>query len=161
MVPVLELVRGIRNACSLPVIAAGGIMNGVDIVRVMRAGASAAALGTAFLVCPESGAPEAHKRAILGARENTTAITRAFSGRPARGISNAFMGRLAGREEIVLPYPLQNILTRTMRGAAAKRGESGYMSLWAGVGLTRARALPAAELVRRLVDEMNGDGNVE
>lgn len=130
-------------------------MDGRDIRHAMSVGASAASLGTAFLTCPECGAPEAHKRAILDARNDTTVLTRAFSGRPARGIPNAFMAKLAGKENIILPYPLQNMLTRAMRTAAAGRGDSGFLSLWAGTGVARARAMPAAALVARLVNEMN------
>ena len=155
MIPTFDLVREIRSGVSLPVIASGGIMDGRDLASVLRLGASAAALGTAFLTCPESGAPEAHKQAILAARKDTTVITRAFSGRPARGLTNNFIAKLAGREEIILSYPRQNILTRAMRTAAAKIGDSGFLSLWAGRGVARARAIPAAELVKKLVDEMN------
>jgi len=154
MVPTLDLVQGIRAAVSLPVIASGGIMDGRDLANALRMGASAAALGTAFLTCPESGAPEAHKRAILDARKDTTVITRAFSGRPARGLANTFIAKLAGKEDIILSFPRQNILTRAMRTAAGKLGESGFLSLWAGTGVARARALPAAELVKRLMDEV-------
>src|SRR5207248_2557686 len=113
---------------------------------MMAAGASAVQLGTAFLVSPESGAPEAHKRAILAAKSDTTVITRAFSGRPARGLTNAFIDAVAGKEEAILPYPMQNALTRAMRTAAAKLGAAGYLSLWAGQGAARARAVPAGEL---------------
>jgi nitronate monooxygenase len=155
MIPTLDLVRGIHAAVRVPLIASGGLMDGRDIRHAMKGGASAASLGTAFLTCPESGAPEAHKRAILDARKDTTVITRAFSGRPARGLPNAFIAKLAGKENMILPYPLQNILTRAMRTAAASRGESGFLSLWAGTGVARARAMPAATLVRRLVKEMD------
>ena len=155
MIPTHDLVRGIRSSVPLPVIASGGIMDGRDLSRVLQLGASAAALGTAFLVCPESGASEAHKQAILAARKDTTVITRAFSGRPARGLANTFIQKLAGKEDIILSYPRQNILTRAMRTAAAKLGQSGFLSLWAGRGVARARALPAGELVRRLLEEMN------
>ena len=158
MVPTLGLVRAILGGVSVPVIASGGIMDGRDVAAAMGLGASAAQLGTAFLTCPESGAPEAHKQTILAARKDTTVITRAFSGRPARGLANTFIARLEGKEAMILPYPLQNTLTRAMRTAAGKRGESGFLSLWAGRGVTRARVLPAGELVRRLVDEMNEVG---
>jgi nitronate monooxygenase len=117
----------------------------------LNAGAAAAALGTAFLVCPESAAPEVHKRAILSQTSDTTAVTRAFSGRPARGLKNSFIAKLDDRENAILPYPLQNALTRAMRTAAAKQGLADYLSLWAGQGLARARAMPAGELVSRLV----------
>ena len=154
MAPTRDLVSGIRNAADKPIIAAGGLMDGRDIAYAIGLGAAAAQLGTAFLVCPESGAAAAHKRAILAATADTTVITRAFSGRPARGLANTFIARLAGRENCILPYPLQNALTRAMRTAAAQRGDAGFLSLWAGQGVARARALPAADLVRRLVEEM-------
>ncbi len=160
MVPTLALVQAIRSAVSVPVIASGGLMDGRDIAQVFACGASAAQLGTAFLTCPESGTPEAYRRAILSARSDTTVITRAFSGRPARGLRNAFIDRLEGKEECFLPYPLQNALTRPMRTAAAKRGEADFLSLWAGQGVARARLLPAAELVKQLVAEIGEAGTV-
>ena len=136
-------------------------MDGRDIHKALELGASAAALGTAFLASPECGAPQAHKQAVLAARSNTTVITRAFSGRPSRGLKNAFIARLANREDIILPYPLQNILTRAMRSAAASRGISDFLSLWAGTGVARARSLPAAALVNQLVDEINACENAK
>jgi nitronate monooxygenase len=92
---------------------------------------------------------------MLAARTDTTVITRVFSGRPARGLFSTFIARLAGREEIILPFPMQNALTRPMRNAAARQSGAGFLSLFAGQGVTRARAMPAAELVARLVAEMN------
>jgi nitronate monooxygenase len=154
MVPTLDLVRGITNAVQAPVIATGGMMDGRDVTAAMRLGASAAALGTAFLACPESGASEAYKQAILAAHKGITVVTRAFSGRPARGLPNAFIEKLAGRENAILPYPLQNALTRAMRIAAGKQGRPEFLSLWAGTGVARARTLPAGELVQRLLAEM-------
>jgi len=150
MVPTLDLVRATVSAVELPVIATGGLMEGPDIVAALNAGAAAAQLGTAFLACPESGASESYKRAILAAKEDTTVVTRAFSGRPARGLRNAFVANLDGRE-IILPYPLQNALTRSMRTAAAQQGLTDYVSLWAGQGVARACAMPAGELVARLL----------
>lgn len=155
LVPTRDLVPAIRAAVSSPVIASGGLMDGRDIRAALNLGASAVALGTAFLVSPESGAPAIHKQAILAAKSNTTSITRAFSGRPARGLTNAFMEKLAGREDIILPYPLQNILTRAMRIASASRGDAGFLSLWAGTGVARSRQLPAADLVRQLLAEID------
>jgi nitronate monooxygenase len=154
MVPTSYLVRGIRGVLDLPVIASGGLMDGIDVSRAMREGAAAAQLGTAFLTCPEAGTPAIHRQAILAARRDTTMITRAFSGRPARGLTNDFMATLARQEEIILPFPLQNDLTRAMRAAAAKQGKAGLVSLWAGRGVARARAMPAAELVDCLIAEM-------
>lgn len=155
MISTMELVQGLCAAVSLPVIASGGLMDGRDIANFLARGTDAAQLGTAFLTCPEAGTSDSYKRAMLAARTDTTVITRAFSGRPARGLANAFTARLTGKEEIILPFPLQNALTRPMRNAAAKQGESAFQSLFCGQGVTRARALPAAELVNRLVAEMN------
>ena len=147
MVPALTLTRQIRSAVRTPVIAAGGLMDGSDIRSALDAGASAVALGTAFLACPESGASDAHKRAIVNADRDTTVVTRTFSGRPARGLRNDFIARLEGQESAILPYPLQNALTRSMRTAAANQGAAGFLSLWAGTGVARARAMPAGDLV--------------
>jgi nitronate monooxygenase len=150
MVPTLDLVRATVSAVSLPVIATGGLMDGHDVVSAIKSGAAAAQLGTAFLPCPESGASDAYKRAILGANEDTTVVTRAFSGRPARGLRNTFMASVDGRE-LILPYPLQNTLTRSMRTAAAQQGLPDYLSLWAGQGVARACAMPAGDLVASLL----------
>jgi nitronate monooxygenase len=154
LVPTLDLVRGMVEAVDVPVIASGGIMDGREIAAALSAGAVAAQLGTAFLACPESGASEAYKRAILEARADTTVITRVFSGRPARGLKNDFIARLEGREDAVLPYPLQNALTRQMRTAAAQQGDARFLSLWAGTGVARARSMAAADLVRCLAAEL-------
>jgi len=155
MIPTLELVQGILGAVSVPVVASGGIMDGRGIAAALACGASGAQLGTAFLTCPESGATETHKRAILAARKDTTVVTRAFSGRPARALANAFIASVEGKEDTILPFPLQNALTRAMRTAAAKRGDREFLSLWAGRGVAQARVMAAGELVRRLVEEMS------
>jgi nitronate monooxygenase len=155
MFPTLDLVSAtVKATPHVPVIATGGIMDGHDVIAALNAGASAAQLGTAFLACPESGASETYKRAILAAKEDTTVVTRAFSGRPARGLKNAFIDSVEHGPDIILPYPLQNSLTRPMRSAAAQQGIPDYLSLWAGQGVARVRALPAADLVARLLDEM-------
>ena len=152
MVPTLDLVEQIVQAVSIPVIASGGLMDGRDIAAALARGAVAAQLGTAFLACPESGASEAYKEAVLNAKSDTTAITRAYSGRAARGIRNVFMQIVP--EEAILAFPQQNSLTRPMRAAAAMQGEAGFLSLWAGTGVARARAMPAGESVAALVAEM-------
>jgi nitronate monooxygenase len=146
-------VREICAHVSLPVIASGGLMDGRDIAATMKLGAAAAQLGTAFLPCPESGAPAAYKRALLGARRDTTVITRAFSGRPARGLTNTFIAMVEGKQEGILPFRQQNDLTRPMRNAAGQQGVAKFISLWAGQGVARSRELPAADLVKMLIDE--------
>jgi len=155
MTPTLDLVRAAAAAVKIPVIATGGLMDGRDIQAALNAGASAASLGTAFLASPESGASEVHKRAILAAKEDTTVVTRAFSGRPARGLKNDFISRIHAQPQSILPYPLQNALTRSMRTAAAQQELPDYLSLWAGQGVGRAVAMPAGDLVARLLEEMS------
>jgi len=154
MLPTLELTAGIAAATGVPAVASGGLMDGRDVAAALAAGAQAAQLGTAFVPCPESGAAECYKQAILAAVDDRTVITRAFSGRHARGIENDFIRRMRTHAGDILSFPAQNTLTRPMRAAAGKRGEAGYLSLWAGTGAARARRLPAAELVRVLVDEL-------
>lgn len=154
MVPTIELVTAICRAVSIPVIASGGLMDGHDIAKARAAGATAVQLGTIFLPCPEAGTSEPHRRALLSAREDTTVITRAFSGRAARGLRNAFIEKLEGKEDSILPFPVQNSLTRPMRTAAAKAGNPDFLSLWAGRGVARSHALPAAELIKQLAAEL-------
>jgi nitronate monooxygenase len=156
MVPLAALVRGICAITALPVIASGGLMDGRDIAAVLKLGAAAVQLGTAFLPCPESGAPAPYKHALLAATKDTTVITRAYSGRPARGLTNRFIAMVSGKEEFILPFRQQNDLTRPMRNAAGQKGMPDYISLWAGQGVTRSRQMPAATLVETLLAEMSG-----
>src|SRR3989442_1179056 len=126
-----------------------------QFAAALALGASAVQMGTAFLTCDEAGIPQAYKDAILSAHENATRVTRAFSGRPARGIANRFMTEMeaSGRGDNILPFPLQNTLTRPLRTAAAQQGRAEYLSLWAGQGLRLARRQSASELVARLERE--------
>lgn len=153
MIPLATLVREIRASVALPVVASGGIMDGRDVAAATKLGAAAVQLGTAFLPCPESGAPPAYKRALLDARNDATVITRAYSGRPARGLTNKFIAMVAGKEHAILPFRQQNDLTRPMRNAAGQQGIADFISLWAGRGVARSRAMPAANLVETLVEE--------
>ena len=155
MIGTISLVPQIVDAVRVPVIASGGIMDGRGIAAALALGASAVQLGTAFLTCNESGVPEAYREAILHALEDGTRITRAFSGRPARGIVNRFMTEVEAGDggASILPFPLQNALTRPLRTAAAKGGRAEFLSLWAGQGVRLARRQSASELVARLVKE--------
>jgi nitronate monooxygenase len=149
----LALVPQIVDAVSVPVIASGGIMDGRGIAAALALGAGAVQLGTAFLTCDEAGVAEVYKSAILDAGENATRVTRAFSGRPARGIVNRFMTEVDADGGAIPAFPIQNALTRPMRAAAARQGRAEYLSLWAGQGLRLARRQSAAALVARLVAE--------
>jgi nitronate monooxygenase len=155
MVGTISLVPQVLDAVGVPVIASGGIMDGRGIAAALALGASAVQLGTAFLTCDESGVPDAYREAILHAHEDQTRITRAFSGRPARGIVNRFLAEFESDEaaETILPFPLQNALTRPLRTAAAKQGRAEFLSLWAGQGVRMARRQSAAELIARLARE--------
>jgi nitronate monooxygenase len=155
MIGTIALVPQVADTVKVPVIASGGIMDGRGVAAALALGASAVQMGTAFLTCDETGIPEAYKEVILHAREHETRLTRAFSGRPARGIVNRFMTAVetGGTPEAILPYPLQNQLTRPLRNAAARQGKAECLSLWAGQGVRLARRQPAAELVARLARE--------
>jgi nitronate monooxygenase len=156
MVPLAALLHGICKDVALPVIASGGIMDGRDIAAAQKLGAVAVQLGTAFLTCPESGAPTAYKNALLKAKKDTTVITRAFSGRPARGLTNRFIAMVAGKEDAILPFRQQNDLTRPMRNASGQQGIADFISLWAGQGVARVRQMPARDLVAVLIKESTG-----
>lgn len=152
LIGVLPLTDMLARRLSIPVIAAGGIMTGDAIGAVLRAGACAAQLGTAFLACPEAGTPEPHKRAMLTPMAERTSITTAFSGRPARGMTNRYMEEMEGVE--LAAFPTLNAMTRELRGAAAKAERTEFMSLWAGQGAPLTRALPAADLMAALKAEL-------
>jgi nitronate monooxygenase len=139
----------------VPVIASGGIMDGRGIAAALALGASAVQLGTAFLTCDEAGVPEVYKKAILKAREHETRLTRAFSGRPARGIVNRFLTEFEESDAAgaILPFPLQTDLTRPLRAAAAKQERAEFLSLWAGQGVRLAQRRMAAQLVECLAIE--------
>ncbi|HEY0835055.1 MAG TPA: nitronate monooxygenase [Azospirillum sp.] len=151
MVGTMALVPQMVDAVSVPVVASGGIMDGRGIAASLALGACGVQMGTAFLTCAEAGITDVYKQAILDAREDGTRLTRAFSGRPARGVVNRFMAEVEG--DAVLPFPMQNALTRPLRTAAAAQGRAEFLSLWAGQGVRLARRQTAAELMARLVEE--------
>ncbi|WUR13344.1 nitronate monooxygenase [[Empedobacter] haloabium] len=150
----VELLQGVVAAVRIPVISAGNIMTGADIGARLALGATAVQMGTAFLVTDESGIHPAYKHRLQHAGNAPTRLTRAFSGRYARGLENRFMQQMADVEDQVPPYPVQNALTGPIRFEAAKRGDSELMSLWCGTGVGRARRMSAGRLVETLVAEM-------
>ena len=152
MIGLLPLVSRLSRELRTPVIGAGGIMTGAAIAAVLKAGAVAAQIGTAFLACPEAGTPEPHKQALRSGGAERTAVTLAFSGRPARGIVNRYMEAMAG--EPPAPFPILNAMTRGLRAAAARAGRPEFMSLWAGQGAPLIRGLPVAELMAALKAEL-------
>lgn len=146
--PLAALVRQVRMASSLPIIAAGGLSSGTDIADVLRSGADAGQLGTAYLRTPESGATPTHKAALADPRFVRTVVTRAFSGRLARGLHNRFID--AHDAAAPVGYPQVDQLTKPIRAAAATAGDPHTLSLWAGTGYRDATDEPAEEVTRRL-----------
>ena len=153
MTGTLALVRLIVRAVSVPVVAAGGIMDGAGVAAALALGAQAAQLGTAFVPCLESGASGLHKAAILSARDDDTLVTEKFSGRPARALTNRYIHEMHAREAPQLAFPAQNALTGPLRAAALKAGKAEFLSMWAGQAAALSRAIPAADLVRALTAE--------
>lgn len=139
-----ELLTAVREISDLPRIAAGGLMDGNDIAPLLDSGAAhAAQLGTALLNTPEAGTKQVHREQLT--RTQATAVTRAFSGRPARGLVNEFLQ--VNSEAAPLAYPDVHYLTAPMRAKAAAAGDSSALSMWAGTGHLRTQARPAAELL--------------
>jgi nitronate monooxygenase len=150
MFGLLALLRLVAAEVALPLIAAGGIMDGAGLAAVLAAGASAAQLGTAFLGCPEAGTHPAHRAALATPGGPGTEITRAFTGRPARSIRNAFLD--AHTAVAPAAYPQVHNMTRPIRAG----GDPAVSNLWAGQGYPLGRQLPAAELVVALLAEARG-----
>lgn len=144
-IALLPLLRLATRAVELPLIAAGGIGDGRAVAAVLAAGAVAAQIGTAFMRCPEAGTSPPHRDAL--ARPGRTAITRAFTGRRARGIVNRFMVEHA--DAAPSAYPHVHHLTSPLRAAARQQGDADTINLWAGEAYPHAEELSAAELVRR------------
>jgi len=151
----LALTRLAVKATHLPVIAAGGIMDGAGIVAALALGAQAAQLGTAFVACAQSAIDDGYRRALLGAAAARTTLTRAISGRPARSIVNAFTALEAEPGRPAIPdYPNAYDAGKALNAAAKAKGDAGFGAQWAGQAAPLARALPAAELVATLDEEI-------
>jgi nitronate monooxygenase len=149
-VVLLQRLRAVAAVTRRPLIGAGGLMGGEDIAAVLAVGGVAAQLGTAFLCCPESGTSAVHRAALSNGRFSRTALTRAFSGRWARGLRNRFMVDHPGAPPA---YPEIINATAPMRRAAGAAGDLDRVNLWAGTGFARCGERPAGELVARLVAE--------
>jgi nitronate monooxygenase len=153
---VLTLTRLLVSKLALPIIAAGGIMDGAGVAAVLELGAEAAQLGTAFIACPESSADEHFRKALFGPGAAMTEMTALISGRAARCLPNRFTALKAEElKGLAIPdYPIAYDAGKALAAAARARGEGGFGAQWAGQGAPLARALPAADLVHTLRDEM-------
>ncbi len=148
----IELVKALITDLKIPVIAAGGIMDGIDVVRALTQGAGAVQLGTAFIGCIESAADAAYRSALFSKSTAQTVMTQVISGRPARCIENKFTR--IGEEvtpEIIPDYPVAYDAGKALHAAAKACGEAGYGAHWAGAGFSRARSGGAAEIFAELV----------
>ncbi|MGB6407173.1 MAG: nitronate monooxygenase family protein [Planococcus donghaensis] len=150
----MSLVPQVVDAIKIPVIAAGGIVDGRGLIASLALGAQGVQIGTRFVTAKESGAHAIYKQEILDSNEESTVITKSFSGRPARGIANRFIREFEQSGVAPLPFPSQNTLTKDIRAAAAKLRNPEFMSLWAGQStrsLNEEKA--AAEIVQEILKE--------
>ena len=151
----IALTHLLVRTLDVPVIAAGGIMDGAGIAAVLRLGAAAAQLGTAFIACPESEADAGYRAALASDAAQHTIMTRAISGRRARCLANSFTALGAGVADRQIPaYPIAYDAGKALNAAAKAAGDTHFGAQWAGQGAPLARALPAAELVATLAREM-------
>ena len=147
------LLPQIVDAVSVPVIATGGIADARGIVAAFALGASGVQLGTAYLFCPEAKISSLYRQALEHVADNGTALTNLFSGRPARGIRNAFMIESGPLSEVAPAFPHAATLVAPLRAASEKAGSRDYMQMWSGQSASLARSMSAAELTRKLAAE--------
>lgn len=150
--PIVDLIRSVTAAVDIPVVAAGGLATPQDVVDVIRAGATAAMVGTVLLLATESGASATHQAALTDPLRTETVLTRAFTGRLARGLRNDFID--AHEEQAPSGYPAIHHLTSPLRKAAAAAGKADFVHLWAGTGYRHATAEPTADILQNLAAEL-------
>jgi nitronate monooxygenase len=148
------LVQLIAARVQVPVIAAGGIVDARGVLAALMLGAQAAQLGTAFLACEESGTSDAHRAALFGEAAQRTALTRAFSGRLARGLRNRWTEHWAAHAKDIAAFPLQGWFAAHLRGAALAAGRTDLVSLWSGQIAPNLRYRRAADLMHSLREEL-------
>jgi nitronate monooxygenase len=152
----VALTRLLTHTLDVPVIAAGGIMDGAGIAAALQLGAGAAQLGTAFIAADESAADTSHRAALFSDAAYHTVMTRAISGRPARSLANRFTALGAHIDPDDIPaYPVAYDAGKILNGAAKATGETGYGAQWAGQGAPLARSLPTRKLMADLIAELN------
>ena len=144
------LVRQVVEVVTIPVIAAGGIMTALHVDAMLRAGASAVQVGTALITATECQASNMHKQAILQSHEKDTTLTKAFTGKYARGLKNKFTEQM--KDAIVAPYPLQHYLTLQIRQESVKQNHPEYLSLWMGENSYMAQEASVQEIINSLTD---------
>ncbi|MBA4602487.1 NAD(P)H-dependent flavin oxidoreductase [Thermoactinomyces mirandus] len=151
----IALVPQMVDHINIPVIASGGIMDGRGILASLSLGAAGVQMGSAFLTTLESNAHEQHKKALIESNDESTVITAAFSGRPARGIKNTFIREMEHYPGSIPPYPVQNEITKNMRKYAAIQGNPEYMSLWGGQASSLSRLESAEDLMKKTIEQVD------
>ncbi|MEH7131359.1 nitronate monooxygenase [Neobacillus drentensis] len=153
LVGLMSLIPQVVDNVNIPVISAGGIMDGRGLMASICLGAKGVQMGTAFLTCVESGAHQVHKEAILNANEDHTVLTRSFSGKWARGIKNKFILELQKNEEFLPDFPVQNTLTQEIRKFSAAHNNQEFMSLWSGQSPRLAKSQTVESLIKSIIAE--------
>ncbi|WML55616.1 nitronate monooxygenase [Neobacillus sp. PS3-12] len=153
LIGLMSLIPQVVDVVSIPVIAAGGIMDGRGLRASICLGAKGVQMGTAFLTCVESGAHPVYKEAILHANENDTVLTRSFSGKWARGIKNEFILKMNDYEPSLPEYPIQNTLTQDIRKTSASQNNPAFMSLWSGQSPRLAKSQTVESLIKSVISE--------
>ena len=153
-----SLIPRIADAVEAPVIAAGGIADARGVIAAFALGAEAVQMGTAFLTCEESGASRIHREALMQRKAEYTGLTKAFTGRLARGINNRMMSELNQKGAEILPYPLQRMLVRNLSIAAEAAGQADLMPLWAGQSASLSTCTEVSVFMSSLVEEVSEIG---
>jgi nitronate monooxygenase len=153
LVGLMSLIPQVVDNVSIPVISAGGIMDGRGLMASICLGAKGIQMGTAFLTCIESGAHKIHKEAILNTTEDQTVLTRSFSGKWARGIKNKFILEMQRHERFLPDFPVQNILTQDIRKASSSQNNQDLMSIWSGQSPRLAKCQTVESLIKNIVTE--------
>lgn len=154
MIPLMDLLKNLKGRIKVPMIAAGGLMKTQEIREALQAGAEAVQMGTAFLATKEAGTSAPYRQRLLQTEVRETRLTRAFSGRIARGLVNRFMQEMEEDPQAILPFPQQNKFTRDLRNAAAAAGSSDFLSLWSGMGAGSLWTGSVTELIENLFSDL-------
>lgn len=153
LVGLMSLIPQVVDSVSIPVIAAGGIMDGRGLMASICLGAKGVQMGTAFLTCIESGAHKMHKEAILNTSEDQTVVTRSFSGKWARGIKNKFILEMQQHDSFLPDFPVLNILTQDIRKTSSAQDNKELMALWSGQSPTLAKSQTVESLLKNIITE--------
>lgn len=146
-----HLLQQCLSRLKTPLIASGGIMKGEDIAQALKLGASAVQMGSVFLTTQEAGTHPLYKKTILNLKEGGTTLTRAFTGKYARGVRNRFIDEMLSHEHAILDYPIQHAFTAPLRTAAYEHQRSEFLALWAGERAFLCQELPVATLLETLI----------